>query len=122
MELLGPPYPPRIRDEPFWGYTYRDQLKKNSDCTEITLTNHITLPRWINRDDAPILLRLDWGRMLRSLRRHERGHAKINVWAAKEHLRAKCTNKEAIKAKRRLRHKHYDKLTNHGIRTGAFLF
>jgi predicted secreted Zn-dependent protease len=120
MKILGPPFPPVKGKGPYWGYT-RGYPKKLPGC-RYRVTIIYTMPRWVDRAKASAGLQRRWDHMVDRLLKHERGHGKIAISTAKQHLNAKCKNKEEIKERRRVRDKTYDFITRHGALTGVFLF
>jgi predicted secreted Zn-dependent protease len=104
----------------YWAYTTW-YVHWSASC-EVSVTLDHTMPRWTDHDTGPAALRADWDRMMKSLWRHEKGHAEHGLEAAREIEASHCAgDPHKITDKWAEADKVYDEETDHGARQGVHL-
>jgi len=104
----------------YWAFA-RWYVRWSGTCrTSVRIT--YTFPRWVDKNRAPASLRKAWDRMIRNLKRHERGHGQHGINAAREIEKSRCRfDPKRITRKWAAQDKIYDRRTRHGITQGVRL-
>lgn len=103
----------------FWAYA-KWWVNWSGSC-RISVKVTYTFPRWVNKKNAPKSLRDSWDRMIRQLWKHEKGHGRHGINAAKEIEKSRCTNPRQVIDKWVAQDKSFDLRTRHGRSQGVHL-
>lgn len=104
----------------YWAYVNWYVNWKTKNC-RVALKIKYTYPKWANSGQAPKATQKKWRRMISALKKHENGHARHGVSAAKEISKSNCKNPKAIIKKWAAKDKSYDRKTGHGRTQGVKL-
>ncbi len=105
----------------YWAYVNWYVNWKTRSC-RVSLKIKYTYPRWVNINQAPKSTQRKWRRMISALKKHEKGHARHGVEAAREINRNNCRNPQATIDKWAAQDKIYDQRTKHGLIQGVRLY
>ena len=121
-----------------WTYTFDErETECRFDSYEVRAAITMTLPRWEPGGGAPVELLERWERFIEALERHENGHARIALEAARSidaavsalgprsscdelEREADATARDKVERYRH-RERRYDEETNHGRAQGTRL-
>lgn len=104
----------------YWAYVNWYVNWKTRSC-RVSLRIVYTYPRWANINQAPKSTQQKWRRMISALKKHEKGHARHGVEAAREINKNNCRNPKADINKWAEQDKIYDQRTKHGLIQGVKL-
>ena len=104
----------------YWAYVNWYVNLKTGSC-HVSLKIKYTYPRWSDIHQAPKSLQQKWRRMIFALKKHEKGHARHGVEAAREINRNNCKNPQATIDKWAAQDKIFDQRTKHGLIQGVIL-
>ena len=104
----------------YWAYARWD-VRWSGKC-KLSVTLKYTFPKWTNISAAPKSSQKAWKRMMVALKKHEQGHGKHGINAAREIEKHRCGKKSnSIISKWGNQDKKYDARTRHGKTQGVRL-
>jgi predicted secreted Zn-dependent protease len=124
-----------------WRVAWKYSLEGTTACRlksfHVDVTTKFRMPRWVDRDSAPMAARKSWDTFFEAIKRHEEGHREHGEAAGREIARevralsprgdCRATRAEldrigsAAVARYKERDDEYDRMTRHGISQGAIL-
>ncbi len=103
----------------YWAYA-RWYISWTGDC-KISLNINYTMPRWVNKKNAPKKLQNKWESMIANLAKHEKGRGNHGINAANAIAKSNCADAAEITQKWAAQDKIFDKETGHGRKQGVVL-